>query len=221
MNMQPIMVKATAVWLVTNTSLTFEQIAKFCGLHLLEVEAIANEEIAKDIVGIDPVAKNQLEREEIEKGQKDPSYELKLKDNPVIREGRMRRGSPYTPVSRRHDKPAAIAWLLRFHPELTDYRICKLIGTTRNTIERIRNRTHWNMSNIQPTDPVVLGLCQQTDLDAAIKMAEARGASASGAGAKRSDQFATSTDGTDSGEESNLHQATISKLKTFRLTSDE
>ena len=220
MNMQPIMVKATAVWLVTNTSLTFEQIAQFCGLHLLEVEAIANEEIAKDIVGIDPVAKNQLEREEIDKGERDPSYVLKLKDNPVIREGKARQGTPYTPVSRRHDKPAAIAWLLRFHPELSNYRICKLIGTTRSTIDKIRNRTHWNMSNIQPTDPVVLGLCRQTDLDAAIKAAEAQSARASGATKPPSGQLSQTSESGDNGEGAN-RQATISSLKTFRLTADE
>ncbi len=213
------MVKATAVWLVTNTSLTFEQIAKFCGLHLLEVEAIANDELARDIIGIDPVAKNQLDREEITKGEQDPSYELKLKDNPVIREGKTRKGTPYTPVARRQDKPAAIAWLLRFHPELSVYRICKLIGTTRNTIDAIRNRTHWNMSNIHPTDPVILGLCQQTDLDAAVKAAKERLAHEKSA---TEEQHAAQTSPLEQSDDvdGDDRQTTISRLKSFRLLDE-
>ena len=167
----PIMAKATAVWLVDNTTLTFKQIADYCGLHELEVGGIADGEVAIGIKGLDPVLNNQLAQEEIEKGQADPGYKLTLKRNPLAEPRKTRRGPRYTPLSRRQDRPAAISWLVKFHPELSDHQISKLIGTTKPTIRSIRERTHWNMSNIQPTDPVVLGLCKQTELDSAIQSA--------------------------------------------------
>ncbi len=170
--MKPIMAKATAVWLVENTSLTFEQIAKFCGLHLLEVEGIANEDVAVGILGIDPIAGNQIDKSEIDKGEEDPSYDLKLKIPPMVKDEKKRIGTRYTPVAKRQDRPRAILWLIKSHPEIADSQICKLIGTTKTTIEAIRNRTHWNISNIQPVDPVALGLCKQSSLDLAIQKAQ-------------------------------------------------
>ncbi len=167
----PIMATATAVWLVDNTSLTFRQIADFCGLHELEVNGIADGEFAIGIKGLDPVASNQLDAGEIEKGQGDPEYSLKLKQDLLTQSRSKRRETRYTPLSKRQDKPAAINWLVRFHPELSDSQIARLIGTTRPTIKSVRERTHWNMANIQPTDPVALGLCKQTELDAAIGVA--------------------------------------------------
>lgn len=164
---QPLMPMATAVWLVENTSLTFEQIAEFCGLHPLEVQSIADEQIAANIVGLDPVANGQLSWAEIERCQKDPKGRLKLNEDEVP--AKTRAGGPrYTPVSKRQDRPDAIAWLLRHHPEVSDAQICKLVGTTKTTIAAIRDRSHWNMANIKPVDPVALGLCRQLDLDAAI-----------------------------------------------------
>ena len=172
--MKPIMAKATAVWLVDNTSLTFDQIAKFCGMHLLEIEGIANEDVAVGILGIDPIAGNQIEKSEIEKGEADPNYELQLKIPPMVKDEKKRTGTRYTPVAKRQDRPRAILWLIKNHPEIADSQICKLIGTTKTTIEAIRNRTHWNISNIQPIDPVALGLCKQTSLDEAIQNAQAK-----------------------------------------------
>ena len=170
---QPLMPMATAVWLVENTSLTFEQIADFCGLHPLEIQSIADEQIATNIMGLDPVAKGQLTLGEIERCQKDPAARLKILEDEVP--PKTRAGGPrYTPVSKRQDRPDAIAWLLRHHPELTDAQICKLVGTTKPTIAAIRDRGHWNIANIKPVDPVALGLCKQLDLDAAIAKAAAR-----------------------------------------------
>ena len=170
--MKPIMAKATAVWLVDNTSLTFEQIAKFCGLHLLEVEGIANEDVAVGILGIDPIAGNQIDKSEIVQGEKDPNYELQLKIPPMVKDEKKRIGNRYTPVAKRQDRPRAILWLIKNHPEIADSQICKLIGTTKTTIGAIRDRTHWNISNIQPIDPVALGLCKQSSLDLAIQMGQ-------------------------------------------------
>ena len=161
--------KATAVWLVENTSLTFKQISQFCGLHDLEVSGIADGEVANGIRGMDPIISNQLTQEEIAKCEKDPSAVLKLTVNPATEGEKKRRGPRYTPLSKRQDKPAAIAWLLKFHPELTDSQIIKLVGTTKPTIQAVRARTHWNITNIVPTDPVVLGLCKQVELDLAIE----------------------------------------------------
>jgi len=168
---KPLMAKATAVWLVDNTTLNFKQIADFCGLHELEVQGIADGDVAAGIKGFDPVANNQLDADEIAKGEKDPAYRLKLKYNPASAGEEKRRGPRYTPLSKRQDRPAAILWLVKFHPELADSQIGKLVGTTKPTIESIRNRSHWNIQNITPIDPVALGLCKQTELDAAVQKA--------------------------------------------------
>ena len=168
---KPLMPRATAVWLVDNTALTFKQIAEFCGLHELEVQGIADGEVAQGIRGVDPIASGQLTREEIEKGERDPNYRLQLAKPPVELPKTKRKGPKYTPVSKRQDKPNAIAWLLKNHPELTDAQISRLIGTTRNTIEAIRSRTHWNIAEITPKDPVTLGLCKQVELDEAVAKA--------------------------------------------------
>ncbi|GGE38798.1 hypothetical protein GCM10007276_15130 [Agaricicola taiwanensis] len=166
MSNAPLMPKATAVWLVDSTSLTFSQIADFCHLHELEVKAIADGDAAQGIRGIDPVTMGQLSREEIERGEKDPAYRLKLQESKVrLPEVKKRKGPRYTPVSRRQDRPNAILWLVRNHPELKDSQIIRLVGTTKTTIEAIRERTHWNSANLTPMDPVTLGLCSQIDLD--------------------------------------------------------
>jgi hypothetical protein len=166
------MPKATAVWLVENTALTFRQIADFAGLHELEVKGVADGDVAQGIKGLDPVTGGQLTREEIEKGEKDPDYRLKLLEPKVnIPVQKATKGPRYTPVSKRGDRPDAIAWLLRYHPELPDSQIMKLVGTTKTTIAAIRDRTHWNTPNIKPVDPVSLGLCSQIDLDFAVQKA--------------------------------------------------
>jgi len=168
-NPQPLMPHATASWLVDNTGLTFEQIAEFCGLHLLEVQAMADDLASTKYTGRDPVRAGELTMDQIEKGQKDPEYRLKMQTGP--KQVRRTKGPRYTPVSKRQDKPDGIAWILRNHPEISDAQIGKLIGTTRNTIAAIRERTHWNISNIQPKDPVTLGLCSQRELDAIVAKA--------------------------------------------------
>ena len=167
---QPLMPHATAAWLVDNTSLSFEQIAEYCGLHLLEVQAIADDTAATKLTGRDPIRSGELTHEEIEKGQADENYRLRMHKEPdaVTRT----KGPRYTPVSKRQDKPDGIAWIIRNHPEVTDGSIGKLIGTTRTTIAAIRDRTHWNMANIQPKDPVTLGLTTQRELDAAVAKAQ-------------------------------------------------
>ncbi len=171
----PLMPKATAVWLVENTSLTFEQIADFCGLHVLEVKGIADGDVAQGIRGSDPVIAGQLTREEIAQAQDDSSYRLKLSRSKVfVPEIKSKRAPKYTPVSRRHDRPNAILWLLRHHAELKDAQIMRLVGTTKTTIDAIRDRSHWNSSNLQPQDPVALGLCSQIDLDAEVQKAAKR-----------------------------------------------
>ncbi len=167
----PLMPKATAVWLVENTSLTFEQIAEFCGLHPLEVQGIADGEVAVGIQGLDPIARNQLSREEIERCQADPSARLRLAEQDLPQPLKRTKGPRYTPVAKRQDKPDGIAWLLRNHPELKDSQIARLIGTTKNTIQAVRERTHWNSPNIRPRDPVLLGLCSQADLNQAAEKA--------------------------------------------------
>jgi hypothetical protein len=162
---QPLMPKATAVWLVENTSLSFEQIADFCKLHPLEVKAIADGEAAQMIKGLDPVLSGQLTREDIALAEADPTVRLKLADQRVRTPIPKHKGPRYTPVSRRQDRPNAILWLLRNHPELKDAQIMRLVGTTKPTIESIRSRSHWNANNLQPMDPVTLGLASQIDLD--------------------------------------------------------
>ena len=170
-----LMPKATAVWLVDNTSLSFDQIAEFCRLHPLEVKGIADGDVAQGIRGLDPITSGQVTREEIERGQADPSYRLKLAEPKVeIPEVKSRKGPRYTPLSRRQDRPNAILWLLRNHAELKDSQIIRLVGTTKPTIQAIRDRTHWNSPNLQPQDPVTLGLCSQMDLDAEVQKAAHR-----------------------------------------------
>ena len=168
---KPLMAKATAVWLVDNTTLSFKQIADFCGLHELEVQGIADGDVAQGVKGFDPIANNQLEQIEITRGEQDPAYRLRLKFNAAAVGEEKRRGPRYTPLSKRQDRPAAILWLVKFHPELGDSQIGKLVGTTKPTIQAIRERTHWNIGNIQPIDPVALGLCRQSELDAAVQKA--------------------------------------------------
>lgn len=168
---KPLMARATAVWLVDNTTLNFKQIGDFCGLHELEVQGIADGEVAQGVKGFDPIANNQLTQEEIKLAEADPMRRLKLKFNPASVGEEKRRGPRYTPLSKRQDRPAAILWLVRFHPELTDGQIAKLVGTTKPTIQTIRERTHWNIGNIDPIDPVALGLCRQSELDGAVQKA--------------------------------------------------
>ena len=165
----PLMPKATAVWLIDNTSLTFQQIADFCGLHVLEVNAIADDNHSTRITGVDPVRAGQLTMQEIERCQADPAARLVKLKGPE--QSKRTKGPRYTPVSKRQDKPDAIAWLLRHHPELSDGQIGKLIGSTKQTIAAIRDRTHWNIQAIKPLDPVALGLCLQTELDALVAQA--------------------------------------------------
>lgn len=168
---KPIMAKATAVWLVDNTTLTFKQIADFTGMHELEIQGIADGDVATGVKGFDPVANNQLEQAEIDKGENDPLYKLRLKFNAAAVGEEKRRGPRYTPLSKRQDRPNAILWLVKFHPELSDGQIAKLVGTTKPTIQSIRERTHWNIANMQPIDPVALGLCKQSELDTAVQKA--------------------------------------------------
>jgi hypothetical protein len=169
----PLMPKATAVWLIEKTALTFTQIAEFCGMHPLEVQAIADGEVAQGIVGYDPVANSQLTAEEIARCEKDPESRLKLMPSamPVPKRGK---GARYTPVAKRNDRPDGIAFLLRNYPQLTEAQIGKLMGTTKDTIQKVRDRTHWNSANIKPRDPVILGLCTQTDLHIMVTAANER-----------------------------------------------
>lgn len=171
---KPIMAKATAVWLVDNTTISFKQIADFVGMHELEVQGIADGDVAAGVKGFDPIANNQLTQSEIDAAQDKPSHKLQLKFNAAAQGEEKRRGPRYTPLSKRQDRPASILWLVKFHPELTDGQIGKLVGTTKPTIQAIRERTHWNISNIQPIDPVALGLCKQSELDAAVQKAAAK-----------------------------------------------
>ena len=188
-----LMPKATAVWLIDNTALTFDQIADFCGLHHLEVKGIADGDVAENMRGVDPIAGGELEREEIKKAEADEGYRMRVAPSKIAHIPQpKRKGARYTPVTRRADKPDAIAWLIRNHPEVTDAQIGKLIGTTKNTITNVRERTHWNAANIKPVDPVTLGLCSQIELDEVIskasdrrrKMEEEKAAATEGPGLK-------------------------------------
>jgi len=166
----PLMPKATAVWLVENTTLTFEQIGDFCGMHPLEVQGIADGEVAVGIIGQDPVACGQLTAEDIKHAENNHEHALELTQHAqkFLASKAKTKGGRYTPVARRQDKPDAVAWFIKFHPSIPDAQIVKLIGTTKNTINSVRGRTHWNSSNLKPKDPVLLGLCTQTRLDEAI-----------------------------------------------------
>ncbi|CAO3354940.1 cytoplasmic protein [Azospirillum sp. TSH100] len=171
----PLMPKATAVWLVENTSLSFEQIAAFCGMHSLEVQAIADGEVAVGMVGLDPIANGQLTKQEIERCEKNQDLRLKLLVADLPQVASRSKGPRYTPITKRGDKPDAIAWLLKHHPELSDAQVCRLIGTTKPTIAAVRDRTHWNVANIKPRSPVMLGLCSQRELEEALALAIRRG----------------------------------------------
>ena len=169
----PLMPKATAVWLIEKTALTFDQIADFCGLHPLEVQAIADGEVAQGIVGYDPVANSQVTAADIARCEADKTARLKLVVTTLPAPKRLR-GARYTPVAKRNDRPDGIAYLLRNYPQLTEVQVAKMMGTTKETIQKVRDRTHWNSANIKPRDPVILGLCSQTDLNAAVSIANER-----------------------------------------------
>lgn len=170
----PLMPKATAVWLIDKTSLSFDQIADFVGMHPLEIQAIADGEVAIGIVGHDPVGSGQLTKEEIARCEADPNARLQLSRSTLPQPTARGKGARYTPVSKRNDKPNAVAWLLKNHPELTEAQVAKLIGTTKETIAKVRDKTHWNSANIKPQDPVTLGLCSQGDLNAEVTQAAER-----------------------------------------------
>ena len=172
MSSAPLMPKATAVWLVDNTSMSFDQIAQFCNLHPLEVKAIADGDAAQGIKGLDPIQSGQLTRDQVEQAEKNPEFKLTVNDSTVgLPPPKSKKGPRYTPVSRRQDRPNAILWLVRNHAELKDAQIMRLVGTTKSTIAAIRERTHWNAPNLQPMDPVTLGLCSQIDLDLEVHRA--------------------------------------------------
>ena len=169
----PLMPKATAIWLVENTALTFKQIADFCGMHELEIKGIADGEVGMGIKGLNPISTNQLTKEEIDKAANEPEHSLELNQNEItIQTERDPKQKKYTPLSKRQERPDAISWLLRNHPELKDSQVAKLVGSTKNMVVSIKNKTNWNMSNIRPQDPVGLGLCKQIDLDEALEKAE-------------------------------------------------
>lgn len=221
---KPIMAKATAVWLVDNTTLSFKQIGDFCGLHDLEVQGIADGDVAAGVKGFDPLVNNQLTQEELDAAEKDPSHKLKLKFNAAAVGEEKRRGPRYTPLSKRQDRPASILWLVKFHPELTDGQISKLVGTTKPTIQAIRERTHWNINNIQPIDPVALGLCKQTELDAAVQKANAKKAADGTAMTDDERRKLVSTETSLSMDPEPAVPAAIAGLETFTLgtnTDDE
>src|SRR5437667_138716 len=172
MSNAPLMPKATAVWLVDNTALTFDQVADFTKMHPLEVRAIADGDAAQGIKGMDPISTGQLSRDENEKGEQDPNYRLKLGESKVtLPPAAKKKGPRYTPVSRRHERPSAILWLVRNHPELKDAQIMRLVGTTKTTIASVRDRSHWNASTLTPMDPVTVGLCSQIELDFEVQRA--------------------------------------------------
>ena len=169
----PLMPKATAIWLVENTSLSFKQIANFCGMHELEIKGIADGEVGAGIKGLNPITNNQLTKEEIERCSNDTDLELEIIVNEIsTKTEQSKKKKKYTPLSKRQDRPDAVYWLIRNHPELKDSQIARLVGSTKSTIDAIRNRTHWNMTNIRPQDPIGLGLCRQIELDEAIDKAE-------------------------------------------------
>ena len=215
---KPIMARATAVWLVDNTILTFKQIAQFCDLHELEVQGIADGEVAVGILGYDPVVNNQLDLEELQAAERDPKHVLRLKESPASAGEVKRSGPRYTPLSKRHERPAAIAWLVKNHPELSIGQISKLVGTTKPTIQSIRERTHWNINNIQPTDPVALGLCRQIELDDAVRQAAEKREKTKG---DEMEGGATIMPTTESLQSAELQKPeAIASLKDFKLGSE-
>jgi len=218
---KPIMAKATAVWLVDNTTLTFKQVADFCDLHELEVQGIADGDVAAGVKGFDPISNNQLTQEDIEAGEKDPLHKLKLKFYAAAAGEQKRRGPRYTPLSKRQDRPASILWLVKFHPELTDAQISKLIGTTKPTIQALRERTHWNINNIQPIDPVALGLCKQSELDAIVQKAAAKKAAAGEVMSDDERRKLVSTEQSLGMDAEPKIPTAISGLETFTLSTDD
>ena len=216
----PLHAKATAVWLVENTTMTFKQIGDFCELHELEVQGIADGDVAVGVRGFDPVANNQLTRDEIETAEKNPLHKLKLKYNPAAQGEEKRRGPRYTPLSKRQDRPASILWLVKFHPELADSQIAKLVGTTKPTIQSIRERTHWNIQNLQPVDPVALGLCKQGELDAAVQKAAAKLAKEGAVMSDDERRKLVSTEQSLEGTDEPSIPSSISGLETFTLSGN-
>jgi len=217
MSNTPIMAKATAVWLCDNTTITFKQIADFCGLHELEVQGIADGDVAAGVKGFDPIANKQLTQAEIDKAEADPMHRLKLLFNPASAGEEKRRGPRYTPLSKRQDRPASIYWLVKFHPELSDGQISKLVGTTKPTIEAIRERTHWNINNLEPIDPVALGLCKQSELDAAVQKANAKKAKEGGVMTDDERRKLVSTEQSLGMEPEPKMPASMAGLETFSL----
>lgn len=218
---KPLMAKATAVWLVDNTTLSFKQIGDFCGLHELEVQGIADGDVAAGVKGYDPIGSNQLDPAEIKKGEASPTYKLRLKHNPAAEGEEKRRGPRYTPLSKRQDRPAAILWLVKFHPELADAQVAKLVGTTKPTINSIRERTHWNIQNIQPIDPVALGLCRQTELDAAVQKAAKKRAAEGEVMTDDERRKLVSTETSLAMSDEPRLPSSIAGLENFTLTKDE
>jgi hypothetical protein len=218
---KPIMTKATAVWLVDNTTLSFKQIGDFCGLHELEVQGIADGDVAAGVKGFDPIVNNQLTQEEIDKAEANPHHKLQLKFNSAAVGEEKRRGPRYTPLSKRQDRPASILWLVKFHPELSDGQISKLVGTTKPTIQAIRERTHWNINNIQPIDPVALGLCKQSELDAAVQKANAKKLAEGAAMTDDERRKLVSTQTSLGMDVDNAVPSSIAGLETFSLSATE
>ncbi len=217
---KPLMAKATAVWLVDNTTISFKQIADFVGMHELEVQGIADGDVAAGVKGFDPIANNQLTQEEIDTAQGDPLHKLKLKFNPAAAGEEKRRGPRYTPLSKRQDRPNSILWLVKFHPELSDGQIAKLVGTTKPTIQSIRERTHWNISNMQPVDPVALGLCKQSELDAVVQKAAAKKAAEGGVMSDDERRKLVSTEQSLEMDAAPKIPTAIEGLETFSLSED-
>ncbi|MBO9478880.1 DUF1013 domain-containing protein [Shimia sp. R11_0] len=213
--------KATAVWLVDNTTISFKQIADFVGMHELEIQGIADGDVATGVKGFDPVANNQLVQEEITSAENNPLHKLRLKFNAAASGEEKRRGPRYTPLSKRQDRPASILWLVKFHPELSDGQIGKLVGTTKPTIQAIRERTHWNIANIQPIDPVALGLCKQSELDAAVQKAAAKKAAEGGIMSDDERRKLVSTEQSLEMEAEPKIPSAIEGLETFSLADDD
>ncbi|MFY0617326.1 DUF1013 domain-containing protein [Shimia sp.] len=213
--------KATAVWLVDNTTISFKQIADFVGMHELEIQGIADGDVATGVKGFDPIANNQLVQEDITSAENNPMHKLRLKFNAAATGEENRRGPRYTPLSKRQDRPASILWLVKFHPELSDGQIGKLVGTTKPTIQAIRERTHWNISNIQPIDPVALGLCKQSELDAAVQKAAAKTAAEGGVMSDDERRKLVSTEQSLEMEAEPKIPSAIEGLETFSLADDD
>ncbi len=218
---KPLMAKATAVWLIDNTTISFKQVADFCGLHELEVQGIADGDVAAGVKGFDPIANNQLTSEEIQAAEGNPLHKLKLKFNAAAVGEEKRRGPRYTPLSKRQDRPASILWLVKFHPELSDGQVSKLVGTTKPTIQAIRERTHWNIANIQPIDPVALGLCKQSELDMAVQKANAKKAKEGEVMTDDERRKLVSTEQSLEMDAEPKIPAAISGLETFSLMDDK